>query len=122
MDHGERLRGSRQSELSGYITRVVTRFSRLTFKEEPMLKVFGVALLASVIWVGPGAAAPNGAPLKCLAVEVNPVTNHAECVDPIGAPIETQPTCQVKTSSGSWTTSGSWTMSNRCKTRATPPS
>jgi hypothetical protein len=45
----------------------------------------GVALAESA--GGEPAPAP-----KCLKAEVNPVTGHVLCIDPIGAPVDPPPT------------------------------
>ena len=52
-------------------------------------------------------------PAKCRVAEINPVTNHAHCIDPIGAPLEGQ---QDKPCQGMHQT-GQWTMSNGCDAR-----
>ena len=40
------------------------------------------------------AAAENseqGAPPKCVTAEINPVTGHVLCINPLGAPVEAPP-------------------------------
>ena len=52
----------------------------------------GLALAAAILFAGGHAFAESaGDPAsaeapKCLKAEVNPVTGHALCIDPIGAP------------------------------------
>ncbi len=86
-----------------------------------MKSVIGALVLGGTIWAGQVSAQTTDAPQpeKCRVAEVNPVTNHTECIDPIGAPVEPLKTgvpCQAKGSSDSWT------ISNRCETTpAAPP-
>lgn len=44
----------------------------------------------------PQAQKPGGAPVKCLLAEVNPVTGHAVCINPRGAPVEPPPVSALK--------------------------
>lgn len=55
------------------------------------------------------AAEPSeqGAPPKCLKAEINPVTGHVLCIDPLGAPVEPPPTeaklpCKPEDARGQW--------------------
>ncbi len=63
-----------------------------------MLKLAGSALLALTLWVGHATAeestAPAGAaaaPPACRQAEVNPVTGHTLCINPLGAPVAPPP-------------------------------
>jgi|GEM_PF-5516673 len=38
----------------------------------------------------------SGAQPKCLKAEVNPVTGHVLCVEPLGAPVDPAPSCGRK--------------------------
>ena len=56
----------------------------------------GLALAAAILFDGGHAFAesagdPATAAPKCLEAEVNPVTGHALCIDPIGAPVDPPP-------------------------------
>lgn len=76
------------------------------------IAVLGLMLLTNPVW-----AQASGHAQKCRVVEINPVTNHPMCVDPLGAPLDPLPAgkpCHVKTASDSWT------MSNKCED--VPPS
>jgi hypothetical protein len=77
-----------------------------------MKKLIGAALLGSAFLTVPAmaqvpAAAP---PVKCRVAEVNPVTNHAQCIDPIGAQLDSPEASPCR---GMHQT-GRWTMSNGC--------
>jgi len=60
-------------------------------------RLFGALLLAGASWAGPIAAddgeVPVGGntPVKCEEAFVSPVSGHAECVRPMGAPVEPPP-------------------------------
>jgi curli biogenesis system outer membrane secretion channel CsgG len=76
-----------------------------------MKKLIGAVLLGSAIFTLPAMAQTNAAPpVKCRVAEVNPVTNHAHCIDPIGATLDPQAAspCQGMHQTGQWT------MSNGC--------
>jgi hypothetical protein len=84
-----------------------------------MSKLISAAILASMMWIGQ-AAANSATPAKCRVAEVNPVTNHAHCIDPIGATldVQTEKPCQGMRQTAPWT------MTNGCDTAppAKPPS
>ena len=45
---------------------------------------------------------------KCLKAEINPVTGHLLCIDPLGAPVEAPPEetmrpCKPEQARGQWT-------------------
>jgi hypothetical protein len=58
-----------------------------------------VVVLIPVLWLPMAARsaeeadppADKAAVAKCLKAEVNPVTGHATCLDPVGAPVEPVP-------------------------------
>jgi hypothetical protein len=75
----------------------------------------------AIVAVAGGAAmaetATDQAPaaVQCRKAEVNPVTGHALCLDPIGAPVAPPPPeaelpCKTKTGSGE-----AWTWGPKCK-------
>lgn len=78
-----------------------------------MKKLIGAALLGSAIFTSPAVAQTSASPpTKCRVAEINPVTNDAYCVDPIGASVAApQRPCQ-----GMHPT-GPWMMTNGCDTR-----
>jgi hypothetical protein len=49
-----------------------------------------IVLFAGMLLASAGAAATEdkAAPPKCLKAEINPVTGHVFCIDPLGAPVE----------------------------------
>jgi hypothetical protein len=62
-----------------------------------------------------GAPAAAGATDTCRKAEVNPVTGHVFCFDPIGAPVEAPPAaaevpCRADAHSGE-----AWSWSPKCK-------
>jgi hypothetical protein len=62
--------------------------------------------LAGMTFVSDARAADEPKP-ACKTAEVNPVTGHVFCIDPIGAPVETppdsmKPECEEQ-SRGQWT-------------------
>jgi hypothetical protein len=53
-----------------------------------------------------GAADPASPP-KCRKAEINPVTGHVLCIDPLGAPVEAppeeaKPRCNPEEARGQW--------------------
>jgi hypothetical protein len=62
--------------------------------------VIGMALIASA-----ESAAPKAEP-KCLTAEINPVTGHVLCINPLGAPVEAPPDaklpCKPEDARGQW--------------------
>ncbi|MGH6818568.1 MAG: hypothetical protein ACREC1_07335 [Methylovirgula sp.] len=77
-----------------------------------MKKLIGAALLGGAVFALPAMAQTSAAPpVKCRVAEVNPVTNRADCIDPIGGSLDPKDNpCQ-----GMHRT-GQWTMSNSCDT------
>lgn len=63
------------------------------------LPLWGAALVLAALAVGErgpatdaaGGAAPVAAQ-TCRTADVNPVTGHVLCIDPLGAPVEAPPT------------------------------
>jgi hypothetical protein len=54
-----------------------------------------------------GAADPASPP-KCRKAEINPVTGHVLCIEPLGAPVEAppeeaKPRCKPEDARGQWT-------------------
>jgi hypothetical protein len=81
-----------------------------------MKKLIGAALLGSAILTAQALAQAPTPPVKCRVAEINPVTNHAHCIDPLGAPLGAQ---ADKPCAGMHQT-GQWTMGNGCSVTANP--
>jgi hypothetical protein len=52
-------------------------------------------------------AAEEASPPKCRKAEINPVTGHVLCIDPLGAPVEAppeeaKPRCKPEDARGQW--------------------
>lgn len=77
-------------------------------------------MLGLALWAVPAAAEPQGeaTPPKCLKAEVNPVTGHVLCIDPLGAPVEAPPPSAAAPCKENPRAEGDWTYSPNC--RATP--
>jgi hypothetical protein len=73
-------------------------------------KIFVAVLLGSALCTGSAFAAErtDGMPgPACKTAEINPVTGHVSCIDPLGAAVEAppdsiKPKCQAQ-SRGQWT-------------------
>lgn len=85
-----------------------------------MPKLLWTAMLGLALWAVPAAAEPQGeaTPPKCLKAEVNPVTGHVLCIDPLGAPVEAPPPSASAPCKENPRAEGDWTYSPNC--RATP--
>ena len=67
---------------------------------------------AAILFGLAGATTPAGAadevpPPKCRKAEINPVTGHVLCIDPLGAPVEAppeeaKPRCKPEDARGQW--------------------
>lgn len=60
-----------------------------------------------------GDTGPDSAP-KCLKAEVNPVTGHVLCLDPIGAPVDPPPAVELPCKPGA-RTNEAWSYGPKCK-------
>jgi hypothetical protein len=90
-------------------------------EKKVMKSIVGAFVLCSMVWACSAAAQTSNAPppVKCRVAEINPVTNQAYCIDPVGAALDPPPAaqpCHVTASSDSWT------MSNRRDTTPDTPS
>ena len=73
-----------------------------------------MGMLAGLLLTGGVAAAETPAetsqqvaPAKCLTAEVNPVTGHVLCIEPLGAPVEplepeAMAPCKTEDARGQW--------------------
>ena len=71
-----------------------------------------VILSAAIVFGLVGGATAAGTtepapPPKCLKAEINPVTGHVLCIDPLGAPVEAppeeaKPRCKPEDARGQW--------------------
>ncbi len=80
-----------------------------------MQKLLWTTMLGLALWAVPAAAEPQGpgTPPKCLKAEVNPVTGHVLCIDPLGAPVEAPPTAVVPCKENP-RAEGDWTYRPNC--------
>ena len=81
----------------------------------------GLAFAAAILLAGGHAFAESAgdtasaeAP-KCLKAEVNPVTGHALCIDPIGAPVEPPPAAELPPCKPDARSNEAWTWGPKCK-------
>ena len=80
----------------------------------------GLALAAAILFAGGHAFAesagdPATAAPKCLEAEVNPVTGHALCLDPIGAPVDPPPAAELPPCKPDERSNEAWTWGPKCK-------
>jgi len=70
-----------------------------------------VVMTMSLVLMAAGAAAAENseseAQPKCLTAEINPVTGHVLCLNPLGAPVEAPPEeaklpCKPEDARGQW--------------------
>jgi len=85
-----------------------------------MAKLLWTAMLGLALWIVPAAAEPQGEATtpKCLKAEVNPVTGHVLCIDPLGAPVEAPPPSASAPCKENPRAEGDWTYKPNCQ--ATP--
>jgi hypothetical protein len=84
---------------------------------EPALAAAIVALTAAMGGVALAESAggePAPAP-KCLKAEVNPVTGHVLCIDPIGAPVDPPPAASEAPCKPDARSDQAWTWGPKCK-------
>ena len=80
----------------------------------------GLALAAAILFAGGQALAesacdPASAAPKCLKAEVNPVTGHALCIDPIGAPVDPPPAAELPPCKPGARTDEAWSYGPKCR-------
>ena len=68
-----------------------------------------IGMLAGLLLAGGVAAAetPQAAQPNCLTAEINPVTGHVLCIEPLGAPVEplepeAMAPCKQQDARGQW--------------------
>ena len=75
-----------------------------------------IVVMALVLMACAGqAAAENSeraAPPKCVTAEINPVTGHVFCINPLGAPVEAPP--EEAKAPCKQDSRGQWTWSPNC--------
>lgn len=70
--------------------------------------VMSAPILVALTGVAAAAGTAEQAPSpKCLKAEINPVTGHVLCIDPLGAPVEApaeaaKPPCRPEDVRGQW--------------------
>jgi hypothetical protein len=81
----------------------------------------GLTLAAAIVFAGDHAFAESAgdpasaAAPKCLKAEVNPVTGHALCIDPIGAPVDPPPAAELPPCKPNERSNEAWTWGPKCK-------
>ena len=81
----------------------------------------GLALAAAIVFAGGQALAESAgdpasaAAPKCLKAEVNPVTGHTLCIDPIGAPVDPPPAAELPPCKPDERSNEAWTWGPKCK-------
>jgi hypothetical protein len=78
--------------------------------------LFATAALAGALATNGDGDPASAAAATCRKAEVNPVTGHVLCIDPLGAPVEAPPAstelpCRPNANKGD----GAWTWGPRCK-------
>jgi hypothetical protein len=74
-----------------------------------------IAMILLGLTLAGGAAAETVAPAaeaKCVTAEINPVTGHVFCIDPLGAPVEPPP--EEAKQSCKQDSRGQWTWAPNC--------
>ena len=61
-----------------------------------------------------GDTGPDSAP-KCRKAEINPVTGHVLCLDPIGAPVDPPPAAELPPCKPDERSNEAWTWGPKCK-------
>jgi hypothetical protein len=64
-------------------------------------------VVAAIAAAGAGETSSQGPQAKCRKAEINPVTGHILCIDPLGAPVEpppetAKPGCKPEEARGQW--------------------
>jgi hypothetical protein len=72
-----------------------------------MVRMTVLALAVALGGVATAAETEAPAEAKCLKAEINPVTGHVLCIDPLGAPVEAPPEeaklpCKPEDVRGQW--------------------
>lgn len=73
------------------------------------LTIITAAIMVALIGVSAAGEETKSTPgPKCLKAEINPVTGHILCIDPLGAPVEPPPEqaklpCKPEQARGQWT-------------------
>jgi hypothetical protein len=73
-----------------------------------------MAALAGAMAASEGDPASTAAP-TCRKAEVNPVTGHVLCIDPIGAPVEPPPAASEVPCKPDARADQAWTRGPKCK-------
>lgn len=77
----------------------------------------GLALTAAVLFAGGYAFAESADPAapKCRKAEINPVTGHALCIDPIGAPVDPPPAAELPPCEPGEHNNEAWSYGPKCR-------
>ena len=97
------------------------------FTEDIMRRVMTPIALGLALWANqalaadPGDGAAPAAAKACLEAEVNPVTGHALCINPLGAPVEAPPTASELPCEPHPHVNEAWSYEPKCKPKADEP-
>jgi hypothetical protein len=89
-----------------------------------MRKLFLTIMLALALWAlpQPPASAAGGQDAatqpKCLKAEVNPVTGHVLCVEPLGAPVDPAPSAAENPCRENPRAEADWSFTPTCQKAA----
>jgi hypothetical protein len=76
---------------------------------------FAASLAATAALAADGDTPASTAAPTCRKAEVNPVTGHVLCLDPLGAPVEPPPTASEVPCKPSARADEAWTWGPKCK-------
>ena len=91
------------------------------------LPVCGAVLVVAALAAGERARATDAGPgsadhaaQTCRKAEVNPVTGHVLCIDPLGAPVDAQPAASDVPCKADAHTDAGWTWGPKCTPQTKP--
>jgi hypothetical protein len=91
-------------------------------EEIAMQRLSLTIMLALALWALPQAPASAAegqdaaTQAKCLKAEVNPITGHVLCVEPLGAPVDPAPSAAENPCRENPRAEGDWSFKPTCRT------